>query len=206
MICSSSMSLRTMKRFNLNRTNLQNIKSNAIRSISSTSTSTSHLASPNPSLSKSRCSPLTTTRSLSTNQSLKSISQSLVRSQTSPPPIQSSSAVSAAQRAYSSITNDPSTIPTSSFVETTTLPNGVRVATETTPGHFSAVGVYIDAGSRFERPWVPGESGVSHMLDRLAFKVSGNRTRQSNNGIDDRNHGAREREAYIHFEGFPSEI
>lgn len=55
--------------------------------------------------------------------------------------------------------------------EVTTLPNRVRVATEATPGHFSAVGVYIDAGSRFERPWVPGESGVSHILDRMAFKV-----------------------------------
>lgn len=58
-----------------------------------------------------------------------------------------------------------------STTEVTTLPNRVRVATEATPGHFSAVGVYIDAGSRFERPWVPGESGVSHILDRMAFKV-----------------------------------
>lgn len=55
--------------------------------------------------------------------------------------------------------------------EVSTLPNQVRVATEPMPGHFSAVGVYVDAGSRFERLWVPGESGVSHMLDRMAFKV-----------------------------------
>jgi hypothetical protein len=51
----------------------------------------------------------------------------------------------------------------------TTLDNKIRVATEATPGHFSAVGVYIDAGSRYEAPQF---SGVSHILDRMAFKVS----------------------------------
>ena len=51
----------------------------------------------------------------------------------------------------------------------TTLNNKIRVATEATPGHFSAVGVYIDAGSRYEAPQY---SGVSHILDRMAFKVS----------------------------------
>ena len=58
------------------------------------------------------------------------------------------------------------------LVQVSTLSNGVRVATEATPGHFSAAGVYIDTGSRFERPWVKGESGISHLLDRMAFKVS----------------------------------
>ncbi|RPA88173.1 hypothetical protein BJ508DRAFT_410047 [Ascobolus immersus RN42] len=55
----------------------------------------------------------------------------------------------------------------------TTLPNGVRVATEALPGHFSGVGVYVDAGSRYE-----GErlSGVSHIMDRLAFKSTSRRT------------------------------
>lgn len=50
----------------------------------------------------------------------------------------------------------------------TTLSNKIRVATEATPGHFSAVGVYIDAGSRYEATQY---SGVSHILDRMAFKV-----------------------------------
>ena len=53
-------------------------------------------------------------------------------------------------------------------VQITTLPNKLRVATESTPGHFSAVGLYIDAGSRYE---TPETLGVSHFLDRLAFKV-----------------------------------
>ncbi|CCU98839.1 unnamed protein product [Malassezia sympodialis ATCC 42132] len=61
-------------------------------------------------------------------------------------------------------------------IQVSTLPNQLRVATEAVPGHFSAVGVYVDAGSRFERPWVPGESGVSHILDRMAFKSTSTRS------------------------------
>ncbi|KAF2439741.1 hypothetical protein P171DRAFT_457608 [Karstenula rhodostoma CBS 690.94] len=49
----------------------------------------------------------------------------------------------------------------------TTLPNGIRVATEALPGHFSGIGVYVDAGSRFENGAL---RGVSHIIDRLAFK------------------------------------
>ncbi|KAI1354589.1 putative mitochondrial processing peptidase alpha subunit [Xylaria sp. FL0043] len=49
----------------------------------------------------------------------------------------------------------------------TTLPNGVRVASEALPGSFSGVGVYVEAGSRFETPQL---SGLSHIIDRLAFK------------------------------------
>lgn len=49
----------------------------------------------------------------------------------------------------------------------TTLPNGIRVASEALPGSFSGVGVYIEAGSRFEGPSL---CGVSHIMDRLAFK------------------------------------
>ncbi|QDS77328.1 hypothetical protein FKW77_004912 [Venturia effusa] len=48
-----------------------------------------------------------------------------------------------------------------------TLPNGIRVASEALPGHFSGIGVYIDAGSRFENEYL---AGVSHIIDRLAFK------------------------------------
>lgn len=51
--------------------------------------------------------------------------------------------------------------------EITTLPNGLRVATEALPGHFSGIGVYIDAGSRYENEYL---CGVSHIIDRLAFK------------------------------------
>jgi processing peptidase subunit alpha len=54
-------------------------------------------------------------------------------------------------------------------VQVTTLPNKIRVATESTPGHFSSVGLFVDAGSRYEDP---STSGASHFLDRMAFKVS----------------------------------
>ncbi|KAH8812063.1 mitochondrial-processing peptidase-like protein subunit alpha [Xylogone sp. PMI_703] len=54
-----------------------------------------------------------------------------------------------------------------------TLPNGVRVATEALPGHFSGIGVYIDAGSRYENDYL---RGVSHIMDRLAFKSTKYRT------------------------------
>ena len=53
-------------------------------------------------------------------------------------------------------------------LQITTLPNKIRVATESTPGHFSSVGLYIDAGSRYE---LSSTSGASHFLDRMAFKV-----------------------------------
>ena len=62
-----------------------------------------------------------------------------------------------------------STLPRPPAPQVTTLPNKLRVVTESTPGHFHAVGVYVDAGSRYE---TPRNSGISHLMDRLAFKVS----------------------------------
>ncbi|KAG9295737.1 hypothetical protein G9A89_008965 [Geosiphon pyriformis] len=64
---------------------------------------------------------------------------------------------------------------TSGITHITTLPNGVRVTTENTPGHFSAVGLYVDAGSRYE---TPRTTGVSHIVDRLAFKSTKTRTNE----------------------------
>lgn len=47
------------------------------------------------------------------------------------------------------------------------------MATESLPGPFSAIGVYIDAGSRYEDESL---RGVSHIVDRLAFKSTKNKT------------------------------
>jgi mitochondrial-processing peptidase subunit alpha len=55
----------------------------------------------------------------------------------------------------------------------TTLPNGLRVASEALPGSFSGVGVYVDAGSRYETESL---RGVSHIMDRLAFKSTSKRS------------------------------
>lgn len=60
--------------------------------------------------------------------------------------------------------------------EITTLSNGIRVATEALPGPFSGVGVYVDAGSRYENEDL---RGVSHIVDRLAFKSTTERTADS---------------------------
>ncbi|KAJ2709791.1 Mitochondrial-processing peptidase subunit alpha, partial [Coemansia spiralis] len=51
----------------------------------------------------------------------------------------------------------------------TTLANGLRVASEATAGHFGAVGVYVDAGSRYEDG---ATAGYAHLMDRLAFRNS----------------------------------
>ncbi|BGP06823.1 Mitochondrial-processing peptidase subunit alpha [Rhodotorula toruloides] len=55
----------------------------------------------------------------------------------------------------------------------TTLPNGVRIASDFTPGHFVAAGVYVDAGSRYESDRT---RGAAHMTDRLAYKSTTKRT------------------------------
>ncbi|KAI9455942.1 mitochondrial processing peptidase [Lactarius psammicola] len=61
-----------------------------------------------------------------------------------------------------------STTPLNTSVQVTTLPNKLRVATENTPGHFSSLGLYVDAGARYE---TPPNAGVSHFVDRMAFKA-----------------------------------
>lgn len=50
----------------------------------------------------------------------------------------------------------------------TRLDNGIRVVSDPMPGLRSvSVGLWIDAGSRYERP---AESGISHMLEHMLFK------------------------------------
>lgn len=57
----------------------------------------------------------------------------------------------------------------------TTLPNGFRVASETNPVGSAVVGVWIDAGTRYERADV---NGAAHFLEHLIFKGTSNRTRR----------------------------
>lgn len=64
-----------------------------------------------------------------------------------------------------------STAPT----KVTTLDNGLRVATEETPGATATVGVFIDAGSAFEDA---ENNGVAHFLEHMAFKGTAKRSRQ----------------------------
>jgi len=55
----------------------------------------------------------------------------------------------------------------------TTLPNGIKIASETSPSPAVSVGLYIDCGSIYE---TPVSSGVSHLLERMAFKSTVNRS------------------------------
>lgn len=76
-------------------------------------------------------------------------------------------------RAYATVSSTTEQHDPAELDEITTLPNGVRVATEALPGHFSGIGVYIDAGSRYENDAL---RGVSHIIDRLAFKSTNKRS------------------------------
>ena len=76
-------------------------------------------------------------------------------------------------RTYATASKQPSEKEPTDLDQITTLPNGIRVATEALPGHFSGIGVYVDAGSRYENE---GLRGVSHIIDRLAFKSTTKRS------------------------------
>ncbi|KAI0508048.1 hypothetical protein KFK09_014182 [Dendrobium nobile] len=64
-------------------------------------------------------------------------------------------------------------------VRLSTLPNGIRVVTQAAPAsslHMASIGVWIDAGSRFE---TPGTNGTAHFLEHMIFKGTRRRTSQS---------------------------
>ena len=73
------------------------------------------------------------------------------------------------------VTADDASIPVT--IQITTLPNGLRVATERVVSALSvATGVWVGVGARDE----PGElSGVSHFLEHLLFKGSTERSAQA---------------------------
>lgn len=56
--------------------------------------------------------------------------------------------------------------------EMTVLPNGVRVCSESWDSPTAAVGVYVDAGSRYE---TLDTSGTAHFLEHILFKGTKNR-------------------------------
>lgn len=61
----------------------------------------------------------------------------------------------------------PSYIVNAPATELSTLDNGVRVASEGGFGDTATVGVFIDAGSRYE---TPETNGVAHFLEHMTFK------------------------------------
>ncbi|KAK1290579.1 Mitochondrial-processing peptidase subunit alpha [Acorus calamus] len=55
----------------------------------------------------------------------------------------------------------------------TALPNGVKIASEIAPGPIASLGLYINSGSTYERPI---SFGASHLLEKMAFKSTLNRS------------------------------
>ncbi|WOK95698.1 mitochondrial-processing peptidase subunit alpha [Canna indica] len=55
----------------------------------------------------------------------------------------------------------------------TTLPNGVKIASETSPNPAASIGLYVDCGSVYETPF---SFGATHLLERMAFKSTTNRS------------------------------
>lgn len=60
--------------------------------------------------------------------------------------------------------------------QVTTLANGFRVATEQSAHKTATVGVYIDAGSRFE---TAANNGTAHFLEHMAFKGTTTRSQSA---------------------------
>ncbi|XP_048233665.1 mitochondrial-processing peptidase subunit alpha [Ricinus communis] len=60
-----------------------------------------------------------------------------------------------------------------SKVKSKTLENGVRIVSEATPSPAASIGLYIDCGSIYETPM---SCGATHLLERMAFKSTRNRS------------------------------
>ncbi|XP_051131427.1 mitochondrial-processing peptidase subunit alpha-like [Andrographis paniculata] len=55
----------------------------------------------------------------------------------------------------------------------TTLPNGLKIASETSANPAASIGLYVDCGSIYE---TPDSYGITHLLERMAFKSTTNRS------------------------------
>jgi processing peptidase subunit beta len=98
----------------------------------------------------------------------------LLASAASPVPSLASAMAAADAHAGGPRPDFPSYLLTAPTTEITTLPSGLRVASETVPGSETAtVGVWIDAGSRYE---TPHNNGAAHFLEHMAFKGTSRRT------------------------------
>eukprot|EP00591_Stephanopyxis_turris_P003719 CAMPEP_0195524756 /NCGR_PEP_ID=MMETSP0794_2-20130614/24782_1 /TAXON_ID=515487 /ORGANISM="Stephanopyxis turris, Strain CCMP 815" /LENGTH=467 /DNA_ID=CAMNT_0040655045 /DNA_START=115 /DNA_END=1515 /DNA_ORIENTATION=+ len=89
------------------------------------------------------------------------------------------SAVNCSQRAMSAAAETvefPSYVLKAPTTDITTMDSGLRVASETVMGSETAtVGVWIDAGSRYE---TAANNGAAHFLEHMAFKGTQKRTQQ----------------------------
>uniref|UniRef100_A0A7S2V5V4 Mitochondrial-processing peptidase subunit beta n=1 Tax=Fibrocapsa japonica TaxID=94617 RepID=A0A7S2V5V4_9STRA len=76
-------------------------------------------------------------------------------------------------RKFSGNTDFPYYLLNTPATEVTTLPSGLRVASHTCHGETASVGVWIDAGSRYE---TAQNNGAAHFLEHMFFKGTGKRS------------------------------
>mmetsp|Transcript_52033 Transcript_52033/g.89353 ORF Transcript_52033/g.89353 Transcript_52033/m.89353 type:complete len:501 (+) Transcript_52033:85-1587(+) len=81
----------------------------------------------------------------------------------------------ASRHSTAALAADPNRLLSAPDTKITTLPSGLRVATEERHGETASVGVWIDAGSRYE---TAENNGAAHFLEHLAFKGTKRRTQQ----------------------------
>ncbi|CAG7896593.1 unnamed protein product, partial [Brassica rapa] len=60
-----------------------------------------------------------------------------------------------------------------SKLKITTLPNGLKIASEMSTNPAASIGLYVDCGSIYEAPYF---HGATHLLERMAFKSTTNRS------------------------------
>lgn len=97
----------------------------------------------------------------------ESVKQKLLRLENPDPRFLRYNSPSPTVQSHSDILTAPAT-------RVTTLPNGLRIATESTLASKTAtVGVFIDAGSRFESE---ESNGTAHFLEHMIFKGTERRT------------------------------
>ena len=83
----------------------------------------------------------------------------------------------AAAAAPAASTSGPDYVRRAPSTDVTALDTGLRVASETVAGAETAtVGVWIDAGSRYE---TAANNGAAHFLEHMAFKGTSKRTQQA---------------------------
>ena len=67
----------------------------------------------------------------------------------------------------------PGVVGPSPPTEVTHLPNGIRVASQDAGDHVASMGVFVEAGSRFEKE---NTAGAAHLLAHMAFKSTNKRS------------------------------
>jgi len=100
---------------------------------------------------------------------LRPAASALVRTKASAAVVSPSVSTKLAYTYPQSLLNVPET-------KVTTLKNGFRVASENTQLETATVGIWIDAGSRFE---TEANNGVAHFLEHISFKGTKNRTQHN---------------------------